>query len=105
MEDSLLRTYLPKYGDRLAAIRFCDQEKQSKTEVDDSVSRIAANIKANIKAKRSKKLESRSMKRETEHDEKPSRVKAEKRVELGWMHYVFAEKRFVQVRQTMVPGT
>ena len=93
MDEVSLRQFIPKYGDRVAAFRYCKQKVQS---VDDTkqVENITQRIKDKLQGTDDKKIK-----------KVKGRVKDLLRIEMGWMHFSSKEKRYVQVRQTNGGGT
>lgn len=93
MDDDTLKTFLPAYGDRLAATAFC----RTKTQTGQSSSNNYGNALEKLRAKwKSHGGQFKSG--------NTSAKKTTRRIELGWMDYNIGSRDFKQVRQKLGGG-
>ena len=88
MEDNTLKEYLPAYGDRIATMAFCKKSTTTPgTSRDTSKSSLLENLKKGLTGKDMVKTCTSTSRR---HLVGNKHAKKElKRVELGWMHFLF----------------
>ena len=105
MTDGDLAKYIPKAGDRIAAVAFCRQANGSintKSRKDS----ILARLKTRLLSQEVPEVTAKKVKRRFGIGTgNCNAAKTDRRVELGWMDYVRKEKRYKQVKSANGGGT